>query len=385
MNRFYARFVVAALLLFPCGAYAQAIPETAAKNAIVIDYDTGTVLFEKNADERVPTASMSKVLTTIVVYDAIKAGTLKMDTMLPVSEKAWRESDPDVGGSTMFLDINSSVKVEDLLRGVVIQSGNDACIVLAEGIAGSEANFAELLNEKAAEIGMTNSHFANATGLDDPNHYSTSRDLALMGAYLIHHYPEDYKLYAQKEFVYNNIRQGNRNPLLYKDIGADGVKTGHTSVAGFGLIGSAATGDRRVVVVINGTKSMQERSDEAVKLMQWGQTSFKNMTLLKKGQVIDKVPVVLGAARDVNIVAADSMISTVPAFTKTPAQITASYKVPLVAPVRAGDKVGSLLVTLTNGQTSEIPLLSESDVAEASFFARISEKLMIMLVGVPKY
>ena len=356
-------------------AQALSVPETLAKNAYIIDYDTGTVLYEKNANEKVPTASMSKVLTTIVVYDALKSGKLTMDMMLPVSQRAWEKSDPKLGESTMFLPLNSMAKVEDLIRGVVIQSGNDACIVLAEGVAGSEENFVAMMNQKAEEIGMKDSHFMNSTGVDDPNHYSTPRDLAVMGAYLIRHYPEDYKYYSEKEFVYNNIKQGNRNPLLYRGIGADGIKTGHTSTAG----------GRRVIVVINGTKSMQERADEASKLMHWALVSFKNMDLVKRDVVVAKAPVVLGTAREVELTAAEDIRATVPSFTKTPAQLTATFNAPLKAPVKAGDKVGSILVTLANGTTQEVSLVAKADVSEAPFFSRLVEKFMIMIVGVPKY
>lgn len=373
----------ASVLLFaPTVVFAQEFtaPETEAKQAIIVDYDTGTVLYEKNADEQMPTSSMSKVLTTIVVYDAIRDGKLKFDDELPVSERAWK-----MGGSRMFLDLNTKAKVEDLIKGVVVQSGNDACVVLAEGIAGSEENFAELMNRKAAEIGMEHSHFMNATGWPDPNHYSTARDLVNLGVYLIKNYPEDYKYYSQIEFVYNNIKQGNRNPLLYKTLGADGIKTGHTEDGGYGLIGSAVANGRRVVMVINGTSSMQARADESEKLLKWAEASFKNVALVKKGSVVAKAPVVLGQAREVEIAPAEDMIMTIPSFGKVPAQIAANYKVPLVAPVKAGDKVGSLIVTMGNGATKEIPLVATADVVEASFFSRITEKFMLMIVGTPKY
>lgn len=382
----HSLFLVSFFVIGSVAAHAQEVqgPETLAKNAYIIDYNTGTVLYEKNADERVPTASMSKVLTTIVVYDALKSGKLSMDQMLPVSQRAWEKSNPKLGESTMFLDLNSTVKVEDLVRGVVIQSGNDACIVLAEGVAGSEENFVVMMNDKAAEIGMKNSHFMNSTGIDDPEHYSTPRDLATMSEYLIRNYPEDYKYYSEKEFIHNNIKQGNRNPLLYKNIGADGIKTGHTSTAGYGLIGSAVAGDRRVILVINGTKSMQERADEATKLLHWALVSFKNEDIVKKGQEIAKIPLVLGAKREVSVVAADTLTATVPTYTKKAAQLTATYKAPAVAPIKTGDKLGSVLVTLANGSTKEVDLIAGEDVAEAPFFSRMMEKLMILLVGTPK-
>lgn len=374
-------------LLLPVQGFAQAtpLPETEAKQAIIIDYETGTVLFEKNADEKMPTSSMSKVLTSIVAYDALLDGKIKLDDELPVSKRAWEEGGSASGGSTMFLDLNSKAKVSDLIKGIVIQSGNDACIVIAEGIAGTEENFASLMNDKAAEIGMKDSYFMNSSGLPDPNHYSTARDLAKMAVYLIKNYSDHYALHAEKEFVFNNIKQGNRNPLLYLNIGADGIKTGHTKDAGYGLIGSAVTAGRRVVMVINGTSSMESRADESEKLIKWAQTSFKNVDLVKKGTILGTVPVVLGTVREVSFAPTEDLRVTVSAFAKQPAQISAVYKAPIIAPIKVGDKVGSLVVTLGNGAIKEIALTATEEIAEAPFFKRIAEKFMLMTVGVPKY
>ncbi len=378
-------FLSVPMATLPALAQTMQPPETTAKQAIILDFETGEVLYDKNADEKMPTSSMSKVLTTIVAYDAIREGKIKWEDELPVSQRAWEEGGSASGGSTMFLNLNSKVKVSDLIKGIVIQSGNDACIVMAEGIAGTEENFADLMNRKAKEIGMDNSNFMNASGLPDPNHYSTARDLAKMALYLIKEYPEDYKFYSEKEFVYNNIKQGNRNPLLYKTIGADGIKTGHTVDGGYGMIGSAVSAGRRIVMVINGTESMQARADESEKLMKWAEVSFKNMDLVKKDAVVGKAPVVLGLARDVSIVASQDVKATISAFEKTPATIVANYKVPLTAPVKKGDAIGEMVVTLKNGTKLTSPLVAGEDVAEASFFSRLSEKFMLMVVGAPKY
>jgi D-alanyl-D-alanine carboxypeptidase (penicillin-binding protein 5/6) len=361
-------------------AQTFAPPETLAKQAYMLDYDTGAVLYKKNENEKMPTSSMSKVLTAMVVFDALKQGKLSLEQTLPISERAWK-----MEGSKMFVDVGSQVKVEDLIRGVIIQSGNDACVALAEGVAGSEENFADLINGKAESIGMKDSHFMNASGWPDPNHYSTAHDLALMARYLVASYPEDYKYYSEKEFFYNNIKQGNRNPLLYKNIGADGIKTGHTEEAGYGLIGSAVRGDRRVIMIINGTSSMQERADESTKLIEWALTSFRNLKLAEKDKVYAKAPVVLGLAREVDLMAAQDMKMTVPAFAKNAVSIQAVYPAPLKAPLKAGDAAGKLVITPAGQEPIEVPLVVAQEVPQTGFFARMMENFMLLTVGAPKY
>lgn len=385
MKQFLLSLIVLCLAVFPAFAQDANAPETEAKQAIILDYDTGTVLYEKNADEKMPTSSMSKVMTTIVAYDQLRDGKIKWDQEFPVSERAWKEGGSASGGSTMFLNLNTMVKVEDLIKGIVIQSGNDACITLAEGIAGTEENFVDLMNRKAEDIGMKDTHFMNANGLPDPNHYSTARDLAKLGVHLIKNYPEDYKFYSEKEFVYNNIKQGNRNPLLYAGLGADGIKTGHTQEGGYGLIGSAVAAGRRIVMVINGAPTMESRAAESEKLMKWAEVSFKNVNLVNKGKVVAKAPVVLGAVREVTMAPAEDLRMTVSAFSKSPATMNATYNVPLKAPIKAGEKIGTLTVKVGAYPVKEIPLVAVSDVAEASFFSRLAEKFMILIVGTPKF
>src|SRR5690606_24953816 len=258
-----------AILLSVVPLSARAL-ETPAREAILIDVDTRTVLFEKNSQARMPTSSMSKVLTAYLVFEAIKDGRIKLDDTLPVSEKAWR-----MQGSKMFVPIGEQVKVEDLLRGVIVQSGNDATVVLAEGISGTEEAFADLMNITAKKIGMNNSHFMNASGWPDPNHYSTAYDLALLAYHMITEHSDYYHYYSEKEFTFNKIKQGNRNPLLYRNIGADGIKTGHTEEAGYGLMASAVQGGRRLILVVNGLESMQQRADESARLLSWGFQNFK--------------------------------------------------------------------------------------------------------------
>ncbi len=369
-----------ALIFISSPALALEPPTTLATQAFAMDYETGAVLYDKDADIKMPTSSMSKVLTSMVAFDAVKNGTISMTQELPVSEKAWR-----MQGSKTYVDINKPISVSDLIHGVIIQSGNDACIVLAEGIAGTEESFAELLNKKAAELGMKNSHFVNASGWPDPEHYSTPRDLAIMARALIHDYPEEYPIYSQKDFTYNNIKQGNRNPLLYSYPGTDGVKTGHAEEAGYGVIGSAVMNGRRVILVINGTKSMQERADESRKLMDWTLRNFKNVEIAKKGKIYGEADVVLGLQTKVPLTVAENVKMTLPQMAGADVKVQASYSTPLKAPVKTGEKVGKLIITIPNLPTQEIPLITAAPVEEKGMFARTLEKLLIRVVGTPKY
>ncbi len=255
--------------------------------------------------------------------------------------------------------------------------------MLAEAIAGTEENFAQLMNKKAAEIGMKNSNFMNASGWPDDNHYSTPHDLAIMAKYLIKNYPEEYKLYSETEFTYNNIKQGNRNPLLYGFNGGDGIKTGHTEIAGYGLIGSAIRDGRRVIMVINGTADMQARADEARKLLDWAFVSFKNIDLAKKGTVYTEAPVVVGQQKTVGLTVAETVQMTVPTMAQSGMRLQAKFNGPLVAPIKAGDQVGTLVVTIPNLPSQNIPLVAASDVLEKNFFAAAFEKLLLRVVGTP--
>ena len=257
------------LIALAAGPSARAL-DIAAREVILIDYQTWTVLEESNADKRMPPSSMSKLMTAFMLFEAIHSGELSLDDEFQVSENAWRKGGAASGGSTMFLEPNTSVRVEDLLRGIIIQSGNDACIVVGENMAGSEEAFADEMTARAYELGMTNSNFTNTTGLPDPEHYTTARDLAILAKRIIVDFPEYYSLYKETEFTYNEIKQFNRNPLLYRPGGADGLKTGHTNAAGYGLTASAVRDGRRLIMVANGMESTQARSEETSRLMDWG-------------------------------------------------------------------------------------------------------------------
>lgn len=371
--RFFFVLILLQCLAFP--AAATPALQTNAKQVIVIDYKTGTVLFEKNADEKMPTSSMSKVLTAYLVFDALKKGAISLDQEYTVSEKAWR-----MQGSKMFVAINSQVKIGDLIQGVIVQSGNDACIVLAEGMAGSEEAFAEKMNIKAADLGMKNSHFMNASGWPDPDHYSTARDLAKLATALIHDFPEYYKYYSQIEYTYNGIKQGNRNPLLYKNMGADGVKTGHTEDAGYGLIGSGVYNDRRVVIVINGLTSMNERATEAANILDWGMKNFENKTLAKAGTPVEKAAVVMGEQETVPLVLREDIVATVPRSGKN-YKVSVSYQEPLEAPIRQGQEIGKLIIEMPEGEKTETPLYAAREVKRLGLFAGTLIKAMNMIAG----
>jgi D-alanyl-D-alanine carboxypeptidase (penicillin-binding protein 5/6) len=355
--------------------------ETRAAYAILIDYNTGTVLFEKDADERMPPASMAKLMTSVVVFDALKAGRLRPDDEFQVSERAWREGGAKSGGSTMFAKLGSTIKIEDLVRGIVIQSGNDACIVIAEGMAGTEATFADLMNQEARKIGLENSHFTNATGLPDPNQYVTARDLAKLAAYIITEFPEYYKIYGEPEFTWNNIRQRNRNPLLDMNIGADGLKTGHTQESGYGLVGSAVRDGQRLIVVINGTKSEKERAEEARKLLEWGFRAFERVQLFKSGEVIGAANVFGGDQATVGVVSKGALDLLLPVGSRDQIKAQIVYQGPVQAPVEEGQEIGLIRITTGEGMTKEAPVYAATDIGVGTLRQRALDGLEELLLG----
>jgi D-alanyl-D-alanine carboxypeptidase (penicillin-binding protein 5/6) len=361
------------IILFILAPYAVYAFETPAREAILIDSDTRTVLFEKNSQQRMPTSSMSKVMTMFVVFDAVKNGQLALDQTLPVSEKAWR-----MQGSKMFVPINSQIKVEDLIRGVIIQSGNDATIVLAEGVSGSEEAFADAMNKKAAELGMKNSHFMNASGWPDDNHYSTAYDLALLAYGLIHKYPEEYHYYAEKEFTYNNIKQGNRNPLLYRNIGADGIKTGHTEAAGYGLIGSAIQNNRRLILVVNGLESMQQRADESARILSWGFSNFKHVDLFKAGETVVMGKVWMGIKQEVPIVVKEDIKAIYKLDEKDKLQVTAVINEPIQSPIIRGTEVGQLKIRMGDFPERTVKLYAGEDVQKLGLVQHMIERAKLI-------
>lgn len=370
--------LLSGIILF---ANTAAALETSAKNVILIDYDTGEYLYAKDANKRIPPASMSKLMTVYMIFEKLKDGSLSLDDTFTVSENAWRKGGAASGGSTMFLSIGDKVRVEDLLKGIIIQSGNDACIVAAENLSGSEENFAKELTKKAHELGMNDSTFANATGLPHPDHRMSVEDLSKLAHRIIAEFPQFYHLFSQKEFVYHNIRQGNRNPLLYSMPYADGLKTGHTEEAGFCLTGSAKRGDRRLISVMTGLKSNKERSEEAEKIMNWGFREFDNYLLLKKNAVVTKIPVVYGKKKTVDLIVSEDVLKTIRKNRVNAVKMTAVYDKPVKAPVAQGQELGVIRIEIPDSEAVEVPLLAANSVDKVGVWGKIKSNLKYLLSG----
>lgn len=359
---------------------AQAI-ESKARNVILMDYDTGQALYAKEADKKIPPASMSKLMTVYILFEKLTDGSLSLDDTFTVSENAWRKGGAASGGSTMFLSIGDKVRVEDLLKGIIIQSGNDACIVAAENLSGSEEDFAEEMNKKARELGLNNSTFANATGLPHPDHRMSVEDLAKLARLLISRFPQYYHLFSQKEFVYHNIRQGNRNPLLYSMPSADGLKTGHTEEAGYCLTASAKRGDRRLIGVMTGLNSNKERSEEADKIMNWGFREFDNYAIVKKDTKIASVPVWFGQKDTIDMIVPEDVIRTVQKNRRNEVKLTAVYDKPVKAPVKQGQQLGFIRAEIPGSEELEIPLVAAETVEKVGFWGRVSRNFKYLLFG----
>lgn len=347
-----------------------------ARQAIMVDFSTGATLLEKNADERMAPSSMSKLMTMYVVFEKLKAGQLQLDQMLPVSERAWR-----MGGSKMFVDLGAQVKVDDLIRGVIVQSGNDACIVLAEAISGSEQQFAELLNETGRRIGLQNSSFRNSTGWPDPEHRMTCRDLSILARRIISDFPEYFPYYNERSFRFNNISQDNRNPLLSRVAGADGLKTGHTEEAGYGLTGTVKRGDRRVIMVVNGLPTMRARAEESERLMEWAFREFEAVVLFRAQDTIEEVPVYLGERSKVPMVGGRDLVLTLPRQWRSRLQVRLRYDAPLTAPIARGQQIGEMLVSGQGVPELRVPLLAGADVERLGLVSRIPAVVSRMVFG----
>ena len=352
--------------------------ETAAPHAYLMDYTTGTVLFEKNSRVPVPPASLSKLMTSYMVFDALRIGVLTLDDLLTVSEKAWR-----MGGSKMFVEVDKQVSVEDLLRGVIVQSGNDACIVLAEAIGGDEATFSDLMNEKASELGLLDSVFQNSTGWPHPEHKMSAADIAMITQKIVKDFPDYFPLFAEKEFTYNEIRQANRNPLLYKDIGVDGMKTGHTREAGYGLAATALRNDRRLIAVVTGLESPSQRASEVERLLNFGFRQFANYNLFSAGEVVISGDVWLGKIAKIGLVIEDDLTVSLHRNSRDKLRVTVKYDSPIPAPIAAGMELGSVFVEAPGFKTIELPLIAQEEVMLAGPIGRLTSAVSYMVFGAP--
>ena len=355
---------------------SAAAVDTEAQQFILMDAGTGMTLAEKNSDEPMYPASMSKIMTLYIVFEHLADGGLTMNDSFTVSKKAWR-----IKGSRMFLEVNSKVTVGELLRGIIVHSGNDASIVIAEGLAGSEAAFADLMNEKAAELGLDDSHFVNSTGWPDPDHVTTAHDIAELSRRIIVDFPEYYALFAEKSYTYNGIRQGNRNPLLYRYDGADGLKTGYTSASGHGLAASARRGEQRLVLVVNGINGVDVRARESERLLDYGFRAFKTYVLFRAGDVVDEFDVWLGEADAVPLVVANDVVLMMPRKSRSGMEVKIVAEGPIAAPVEAGTQVATLVVSAPDVETREWPLAAGTSVDSLSGFGRIGAAINALIWG----
>ena len=355
--------------------------QTAAAHAILIEAGSGSVLFEKAADDLIPPASLSKLMTQEVVFNLLKQGRLKATDEFIVSTNAWRRGGAPSHTSSMFIPIHSKVSVDDLLHGAIIQSANDACIVLAEGISGNESSFAELMTKRARELGLAKSTFGNSTGLPDPRQLMTARELAKLARHIIESYPDYYKYYSEREFTWNKIRQFNRNPLLTMNIGADGLKTGFTKEAGYGLVGSAVQNGLRLIVVVNGLRSEKERADEAKKMLEWGFHNFQSGLLFAEGQEIAQAKLYGGTKGHVPLTARKEVRLMVPRGSRDKIIARVVYSGPVPAPVQQGQKIGTLKVWRGEFVVLEVPLEAAESVGAGSMPRRAFDAATELVLG----
>ena len=373
--------IVILLLALTAPAFAQASFDTKAKFAILMDEESGTVIFQKDADLPMEPASMAKLMTIAVVFNEVRAGRVKMSDEFFVSEHAWRTGGAASGGSTMFAELNSKISVENLIRSVIIQSGNDAAIVLAEGIAGSETSFAAMMNELAEAIGLEDSVFTNATGLPDPNMHVTARDLADLARYLIHDFPEYYHYFSEPEMEWNGIKQANRNSLVELGIGVDGLKTGHTEAAGYGSVISTDDGGRRLIAVVHGLKSMAERTEEGRKLITWGARAFERVAAYADGAVVAYANVYGGTSGSVGLVGEGEIALYLPRGSRKCLGASVVYTGPLMPPVNAGDKVAELRVFCDEQLVQTAPLFAAETVEQGDIVRRATDALKQLALG----
>jgi serine-type D-Ala-D-Ala carboxypeptidase (penicillin-binding protein 5/6) len=375
-------FIIIFLFFFNTNLLAN--PNIQARTGILIDYHSNEILFEMDPDIEIYPASMTKIMTAIVAFDLLKKNKLSLDDKFIISENAWRLS--QAGYSSMFIMINDQVSVENLLKGIIIASGNDACIALAEGIAGSESNFADMMNEKAAEIGMRSTNFTNSSGINDPDNISTVRDLALMSKYLIENYPIYYELFAEKTFTWDRtggepIKQGNRNPLLYKNVGVDGVKTGYLAVEKYSLASSMKNNDRRVIAVVSGFETKNLRSSESLKLLNWGFRNTNTFEISKKNISMFELETWLGEKNKIKVSSKDDYYVTINKKDISHLTISLEYDGPIKAPIKKGKQVANIIVSKKDEVIKSVPLYAAEDLKKVNFFKSLLTSLNYLIWG----
>ena len=381
MNKFIA---ILLLVFFNFSSSALTNPMVNARTAIVIDYHSDKILYEYEPDIQIYPASMTKIMTTIVAFDLIKKNKLSLDDKFIISENAWRLSES--GYSSMFIMVNDEVSVEDLLHGIIIASGNDACVALAEGIAGSEEIFAEMMNEKAAEIGMSSSNFSNSSGINDPDNYSTVRDIALMSKYLIANYPEFYEWYSEKTFTWDRtggdpITQGNRNPLLYKKVGADGIKTGYLAVEKYSLASSIKKDTRRIIAVASGFPTKNLRSSQSLKLLNWGFRNTNTYEISKSGETFFELDTWLGRKNKIKAITKDDYYITLNKKDIRHLKVYLEYDGPIKAPIQKGQKIANLIVSDKDEIVKTLPLYASEKISKVNFFKSLITSLNYLVWG----
>ena len=375
-------FLIILFLNFTFATFAN--PNIAARTGILIDYHSDEILYELDADAQIYPASMTKIMTSIIAFDLLENNKLSLDDKFVISENAWRLS--QAGYSSMFIMINDQVSVENLLKGIIIASGNDACVALAEGIAGSEENFAQMMNEKAGEIGMLSTNFTNASGINDPDNVSTVRDIALMSKYLIKNYPNLYKIFKEKTFTWDRtggepIKQGNRNPLLYKNVGVDGVKTGYLAVEKYSLASSMKKKDRRVIAVVSGFGTKNLRSSESLKLLNWGFQNTNTFEISNNAKTTFELDTWLGKKNKINAITKDEYFLTVYKKDIRYITVTLKYSGPIKAPIQEGEKIADLIVTKKDEIIKTLPLYAAEDLKKVNFFKSLITSINYLIWG----
>ena len=365
-------FILAFFLTIPKSLFSI---ESLAKTALIMDLSTGEVLLEKNSDERTYPSSMTKIMTALVAFEKIKNGTLAIDQEFLISKKAWK-----MGGSKMFIEVDKKVTLSDLLLGIVVQSGNDASIAVAEGISGTEETFAIEMNNLGKKIGLTGTNFVNSSGWPNDDHYTTAKDLALVAKYTIENHPELYQMYSLTEFTYNGIKQDNRNPLLLTFEGADGFKTGYTQAAGYGLVGSAERGDRRLIIVLNGLESSRSRAQESLRLMDWGFNNFELVDFYKKNEFVFEADTWLGKDEKVSLVSVEDINVSIPKGQLSSTSVDVLVEEPIETPIQKGDLLATLQVSYGDKKI-EFPLAAGEDIEQKGFFSRITSALYYIILG----